>query len=394
MKLGLCPESMPHQHDGHRLFLRLVGALILGLALLPLVFLGLQATTLLHTEATAVFVRSDTWVAVLRTLALGVGVALLCMGLSLPLAWLTHSTDLPGRRFFQLSLNLPLAVPSYVSGFIVMATLGHGGWLHELLRPWGVEQMPNIRGGVGATLALLYSYPFALLSLQATLHTLDPRLWEAARSMGCSPWQAWRTVIVPQLRVPLLSGGLLIALYTIGDFGAVSLLRYKSLSYIIYLRQESLSDVYRQESVFLALMLVAIAVVLVVASERVGGQVQQALSAQSHGRPWPVVPLGRWRWPAFALCSSVFGLGVALPVLLVAGWLWRGVRLGHTIPMPTGAAVITVVLGVLGAVLVMVVAAFPALMARFGDRRASRQVQLVAHVGYALPGIVVALALL
>ncbi|MBH25364.1 MAG: iron ABC transporter permease [Myxococcales bacterium] len=385
---------MPHHRDGYQTALSGVGALILAVAVLPLLFLGVQGATLLNTEAIEVFTRPDTGWAVLRTLSLGLGVAALCVGIALPLAWLTHSTDLPGRRFFQLGLNLPLAVPSYVSGFIVMATLGHGGWLHELLRPLGVEQMPEIRGGLGATLALLYSYPFALIGLQAALESLDPRLWEAARSLGCSPWRAWRTVVLPQLRAPLLSGGLLIALYTVGDFGAVSLLRYKSLSYIIYLRQDSLSDAYRHEAVFLALMLVVIAVGLVIGSEKAGGEVQQALSAQSHGRPWPVVRLGRWRWPAFGLCCAVFGLGVALPVGLVAWWLARGLALGHTIPLPTAATLITLLLGVVGALLIVAVAAFPALLSRFGDEAASRRVRLTSHVGYALPGIVVALALL
>src|SRR5690606_5879608 len=135
-------------------------------------------------ELAAALGRAATWWAIARTLGLALGAAAACVALSLPLAWLTHATDLPGRRWFRVLLNLPLAVPSYVGAFVVVALLAPGGALYGAWTALGVGE---IYGGAGALLALMFSFPLALLPLQASLARADPRLWESARSLGASP---------------------------------------------------------------------------------------------------------------------------------------------------------------------------------------------------------------
>lgn len=360
---------------------------------LPVLFLLVQSASLLDTEAVSVLASGATWLSALRTVLFGVVVATVCVALALPLAWLTHCTDLPGRRFFQIALILPLAVPSYVSAYVVMAALGHGGWLHFFLEPLGVETMPDVRGGVGATLALLWSYPFALLVVQAALARMDPRLWEAARSLGASPWQAFRKVVLPTLRPALGAGFLLVALYAVSDFGAVSLLRFKTLSFVIYQRHDSILETYQQEAVFLSLLLVLIAVAFVVALELTRGKVAASLSSQSAHRPWPVVRLGRFRAPATIFCISVVTIGVGLPIIIVSWWLGRGLYLGHDIAIPWRATGISAGLAVGAALIAVSAAILPALLGRFGRSADATTVRIAALMGYALPGIAVGLAL-
>ncbi len=365
----------------------------LGLVALPVLFLLYQSASLLTGEAVAVLWASSTWWATLRTVVYGLVVGVLCLGLALPLAWVTHCTDLPGRRFFQVVLNLPLAVPSYVSAYVVVAALGHGGWVHFLLEPLGVESMPDVRGGVGATLALLWSYPFALLVVQAALARLDPRLWEAAQSLGASPWQAFRRVVLPTLTPALGAGFLLVALYAISDFGAVSLLRFKTLSFVIYQRHDSILETYQDEAVFLSLLLVVIAGLFVAGLELMRGRVTASLSSQAAHRPWPVVPLGRWRAPATAFCVAVALVGVGLPIAVVAWWLGRGLYLGHDVGIPWRATSISAALAVVAAVVALGAAVAPALLGRFGRESDAAAVRVAALMGYALPGIAVGLAL-
>lgn len=376
--------------------LRGLGVLTFGLILLPLVFLLFQGWVLQGVDESAhVLLDPQTWGIAARSVGLSAGVALLSILLATPLAWLTHCTNLPGRRALQVLLVLPLAVPSYVSAFVIMAALGQGGWIHTLLQPLGVETMPDVRGdsGIGALLALTYTYPLALLSLQAALARTDPRLWEAARSLGSTPWQAFRRVIFPVLRPAIANGALLVGLYTIGDFGAVSLLRFKSLSYVIYLRQNSISDTFRNEAVYLSLLLVALAVALLFLLQWMGGRVKAALNAQAGFRAWPEVPLGRWRWPAFAFGASVVGFGVVMPVVVLVSWLWRGISLGHEIGVPMKEMGISAGLSAIAAVVAVLVAIVPALLGRFSSSKDARLVSLASMTGYALPGIVVALAL-
>jgi iron(III) transport system permease protein len=341
----------------------------------------------------AVLWDPQTWWATLRTVGFGALVATLCVGLALPLAWCTHCTDLPYRRFFQVALNLPLAVPSYVSAYVIVATLGHGGWLHWLVEPLGVATMPDLRGPLGATLALLWCYPFALLLIQAALARTDPRLWEAALSLGLTPGRAFRTVVLPHLRPALAAGALLIALYAVSDFGAVSLLRFKTLSFIIYLRHDSVLDTFQREAVFLSVLLVAVAVLFVAGIEATRGKVTASLTSQAGHRTWPVVRLGVWRLPATLFCGAVVLLGVALPVVVVLWWLGRGVALGHEIQIPWSAAGISAGLAIGAALLAVGAATVPALLGRFGHSSEAKTVRRAALMGYALPGIVVGLAL-
>lgn len=100
----------------HRALLGFVGAVCV-LVCIPAGYL-LWVVASGDADALATLGRGDTWWAVLRTLGLGALSAGLCVGLSVPLAWLTHATDLPARRLFRVALNLPLAVPSYVGAFV------------------------------------------------------------------------------------------------------------------------------------------------------------------------------------------------------------------------------------------------------------------------------------
>lgn len=358
--------------------LQVAGALLVALVTLPVLFLALRGLSVGTEVAVAVLGSPLTWMALLRTLAIGAAVAGASVALAVPLAWLLHCSDLPGRAWFRVLLVLPLAVPSYVSGFVVLVTFAPGGWL----------PLFDVYGAAGTFLALLFTYPFALLTVQAALQRLDPRLWESARSLGCSPWQAFSRVILPQLRPSMAGGAMLVALYAVGDFGAVSLLRYESLSYLVYLRHKSLFE--GDEAVVLSLLLVAVSAALVLGLAWFGGRAHRALG--THRRPWPTVPLGRWRWPAFGLCLTVALSGFVLPVTVVVGWLLRGVALGRPVDLPLREAGTSLLLGAAAAVLLVAVAFVPTLLERFGGGR-GRLVGLVSHLGYAMPGIVVALAL-
>src|SRR5688572_30046549 len=87
-----------------------------------------------------------------RTVVLTVTVTASCVALATPLAWLTVRTDLPMRRMWTVLLALPLAIPSFVGGFVMISALGPGGMLQDLLEPFGVQQIPSLYGFPGAWL--------------------------------------------------------------------------------------------------------------------------------------------------------------------------------------------------------------------------------------------------
>ena len=196
---------------------------------LPLVYLLLRALGAGGDTWDLLF-RNRTLETLGRTCSLLITVTAGSVALALPLAWLTERTDLPFRRAWEVINTLPLVVPSYIGGFLVVVTLGPKGMLQDLLETlFGVERLPDIYGLPGATLTLvLLSFPYVLLPLRAAMRQLDNGLDETARSLGYGGWTIFFKVTLPLLRPALLSGALLVALYTLSDFGAVSLLDYET----------------------------------------------------------------------------------------------------------------------------------------------------------------------
>ena len=172
----------------------------------------------------------------LRTLSLVVCVTLASIILAVPLAWIIVRTNLPFRRLWGVVTLLPLVIPSYVGGLVVVAALGPRGMLQGLLEtPFGIERLPDISGFPGAFLVLtLFSYPYVLITVQAALWRIDPALEETSRGLGYNGWATFGRVTLPLLRPAIAAGGLLVALYTLRDFGAVSLLRYETFTWAIF----------------------------------------------------------------------------------------------------------------------------------------------------------------
>ena len=130
-------------------------------------------------ETLAVLVRSVLLAAVVTGASVVVAV---------PLAWLTARTDLPGRRLWAVLAALPLVIPSYVGGFVLVSALGPRGMLQGALEPLGVERLPEIYGLPGAALALtLFSYPYVFLTVRGALRDMDPRWKRPRAASGAGP---------------------------------------------------------------------------------------------------------------------------------------------------------------------------------------------------------------
>jgi len=335
-----------------------------------------------------------------RLLATTVGLAAVvttaCVVLGVALAFLTTRTDVPGRRVLAVATALPLVVPTYVGAYALIATFAPGGLLIELVRALGLDlTTPSPYGFWGAAVALsLFSYPYVLLTVQAAVRGLDPSLEEASRTLGVGPWRTFLRVTVPQLRTAIASGALLVALYVLSDFGAVTLLRVSTFTRVIYLRYSATFD--RTSAAVFALALVAVTVVVLVLEARAGRARASDLATGGGGtrRDAPTLPLGRWRWPAALLCWSVVLIALVGPVAVATTWLVRGIQVGDPQVLPDlGTVLRTLQAAGLGAVVAAAAALPVALWSTRGGGRTARLVERASYTGYALPGIVVALSL-
>ena len=361
--------------------------LVAGAMLLPALYLVVAAADLPSTRIVEILLDAETARLAGRTILLGVTVTAASVLLGVPVAWLTVRSDLPARRFFAVATALPLVIPTYVGAFTLVGAFARGGLIEEWL---GIVP-PSPYGYGGAAIALtLFSFPYVLLTVQASLRGLDPSQEEASRLLGHGPVRTFLKVTVPQLRASIAAGGLLVTLYVFSDFGAVSILRYSTFTRGLYLQYRSAFD--RAPAALLGLLLVALTIVVIVAEARVARD-RGHLGARRAVRRPPVVPLRGWRWPATALCSLVVLLGLVTPVTVIVYWLVRGLRAGEQVNVAVGAAGRSLLAAGLGA-LVGVLAALPvAIWASRSRSRVARLVERSSYTGYALPGIVIALAL-
>lgn len=325
-----------------------------------------------------------------QTITLAVATSLGAILIALPVAWLTTRTDLRFARAWFVLLTLPLAVPSYVAALVLVLFLGPRGMLQDWLEPLGVDRLPEIYGFAGAWLALtLFTYPYVLLPVRAALRALDASMEEGARSLGKGPWEVALRVTLPQLRPALVAGTILVALYTLSDFGAVSLMNYNSLSNLIYIQYRGTFDRDAAAALALLLVVVALAVISLEALTRGRGRYHTTAAGRS-ARP---VALGRWRWPAIAWLSFLALVCVGMP-LFVLGWqVIEGVSNGEPLQTLTSAIRNSMLASLLGALLTVAAAMPIAWMAVRRPGTVSRVFERASYSGYALPGIVVALAL-
>ena len=368
--------------------------LIALVMLLPLAYLVYRAAGVGWTEGVDLLFRMRTVRVMWNSLILVCGVTTLSLVLALPFAWLTERTDLPGWRIWTVLAMMPLVIPSYVGGFTLIAMFGPRGALQELLSPLGVDRLPSIYGFTGALWALtLFTYPYIFMSIRAALHRFDPSVEEAARSLGYNGWQTFLKVTLPNLRPAITAGGLLVALYTLSDFGAVSLLRFNSFTRAIYVQYLSSFD--RNVASLLSLALIVFAIILLVLERNSRGRGRPRYYRSSAGvaAPRKRIELAHRKWPALLFCGSVVTAALVLPVGVILFWLLRGLDSGESLAPVWTATLNSFRAGAMAAVAAAALGLPVAYAAiRIGGRLMSLAARAV-YIGYGLPGIVIALSL-
>ena len=408
--IRLNPISLPREwaHGRTRkspffLLLILSAALLTGLILLVPAYLLLRAVSAGQTTLDTLL-SPRTWAVLGNTLLLAGSVTLAGTAVALPLAWLTTMTDLPGKRLWAVLAALPLVLPSYVAAFVYVSILTPKGLLQQILHPLtGIERLPSPFGFAGAFFVLtLISYPYVFLTARAALKRMDPSLAEAARSLGASPWSAFWRVTLPYLRPSLIAGGLLVALYVLRDFGAVTMLQYSTFTRILYNRYQA----YQLDTAaVLALVLVAVTAVILTLEQRSRGNNRYARLSSGAARQHPITRLGVWKAPALAFVGSVVFFSLLVPVAGLAYWFWRGWNQDfavrdltapqnnlHSISSLLQPAFNSLSASLLGALLAVALALPVAILVVRRPGKLSRFFEQVTYASFALPGIVVALA--
>ncbi|PGF18012.1 iron ABC transporter permease [Natrinema sp. CBA1119] len=380
--------------DGYPTGLTLLSGAIAAVVLSPIVWIVMRVLQVDTDYALSIVARPMTVEILLTSLGLVAAVtgASICIGV--PLAFLTVRTDLPFRRFWTIAVALPLVIPSYLGAFTFISAFGPGGQLANALAPLGIESIPPVYGFWGTTLVLtLYTYPYVFITTRASLLSFDQQLVEAARTLGTTRWRAFSRVTLRQLLPGIASGSLLVALYTLSDFGTPSLMRLDVFTRVIFVEYNAFG---RETAAMLSLQLLAITAVILSIESRIGDSSRGAYvgTGASSGSD-TTVSLGAWKAPALAFCTSIVFLCLVVPLAVLTHWLVRSpsqaTRQGVGFQWQFAINSVSVSLA---AAVVCAAAAVP--VAYLAARHRSRLSELfdrMTYVGYAMPGIVLGLAL-
>ncbi|WP_108665367.1 ABC transporter permease [Euzebya rosea] len=371
-----------------------VGSLALAAVFaLPLLFLVQQSWTL-GTPVVEALTDTSNLAPLGRSLLLGTSVALTTSVLGTACAWLVARTDLPGAKAWGILLALPLVLPSYIGAFTIQAALAPGGLTDEVL---GLS-LPAVEGFWAALAILtLLTYPYVFLLVVARLRQLPANLEESARLLGKSPAAIFRRVVLPQVTPAILAGALLVFLYAVSDFGLPQLLRYDTLTRVIFgnLLDRPVSSAFALQLGVLALLTAALERA---ATTRLRGLDRQSAVRGRTGLRWT---MGRRRPLGLLFVAGVTVASLVGPLVVLVYWAVRGLSAGSTrassvlsdpaqlLSPLLGSATAGILAAVVAAVVVLPIAF---LTVRRRGRAADAANGLVI-TGFALPGLIIALSL-
>jgi iron(III) transport system permease protein len=345
------------------------------LALLPLGFvIGISFQTGWATIVELVF-RPRVAELLLNT-ALLVAITLpLCVALGVSLAWLTERSDLPLRRLWSLLAIAPLAVPAFVHSY---------AW---------VSLIPSLHGLFAAVLVSVLAYfPFIYLPVAATLRRLDPAIEDVAQSLGLKPWAVFLRVVLPQLRLAISGGALLVGLHLLAEYGLFALIRFDTFTTAIFDQFQSTFNGPAANMLAGVLALCCLAMLTVESAAR--GKARYARVGSGSARAQTVCRLGRGTTAlALLLPLATTALALGVPLITLASWLIAGGTEVWRMDTVLPALEQTLLLAGAGALLTTLAAVPIAWLSVRSPGRLPRLLESFNYITSSLPGVVVALAL-
>ena len=381
------PAPMPVETDrmvavrrrGAPAGLLIAAGLVALLVLLPLGFTVLQGVAFGWTNAVELLIRPLVGELLVNTLMIVVTATVASAVIGTAAAWFVERTLLPGHRVWGVLVVVPLAIPAFISSY---------AWVSLSL---------SLQDFAGAVLVIVsVYYPLVYLPVAAALRGMDPALEESARTLGCGPWGCFYRVILPQLRPALLGGMLLVALGVLSEFGAFTLLRFRTFTTEIYAEYRTSFD--SSGASLLACVLIVLCLACLAAELKVRGGARYDRLDRGTRRAATRYPLGWARWPVLGAFSALIVATLGVPLGMIVYWLTQHAVAAVTpadvsIELLISATSSSIGLGLAGAIFTTILALpLGFLLARYPGRLPNF-LERTIFIAQGIPGIVIALAI-
>ena len=348
-------------------------AIVAALALIPIVYLLVRSSEKSVNEIAQLLVRPKTLEVLLTTSALVFGVVFITVSLGVALACGLHFVRLPMRRILIIPAVLPLAIPSYVFTYTWIALV------------------PQFSGFLAAVFILsVTTLPYVILATLSGLRTVDGAQIEVARSLGLSIPQTFRRVVFPQVKGHISAGALLAALYTISDFGAVSLLNVETLTVTIQNMYRASYD--RSAAAVISLVLIAFSTFVVLADEKVKQKSPEEGMVKLYSTKNSLINRVWLRVAVIAVLAAFSLVAVVIPFFVLISRFMSN-RVAIQWGELANTSISTILVAAFGALIALVLSAPLGIVLSGAKTRTGRYAQRVITIGHGLPGVVIGLAL-
>ncbi|WP_301101290.1 iron ABC transporter permease [Propionivibrio sp.] len=278
------------------------------------------------TDVVKVLRHPETYMALWNSLVLSVGVTITGTIVGTFFAWLVTRTDLPFKKTMKLLFLVPFMLPAFIGALAWKMLLSpRAGYINRFFMDVLGFDNPifDIYTYAGIILVeTMYLFPFVFIQVSGALERMDPTLEESARISGADLFTITRKITIPLVLPSILSGALLIMLYSMAHFGTVAVLGIETGIYniptLIYekIHQSAGSFASIRTATVLATVLVITAAIILWLQNRVLSKGRYQIIAGKSFRP-AELKLRGLRVPLFIFCLAYIGFTIVLPTATI-----------------------------------------------------------------------------
>jgi iron(III) transport system permease protein len=328
----------------------------------------------------------------LNTMILFIFVVISSLFVGLLISIITVRFNIRGSKIlFTLSV-LPLVIPSYIGALTYVSAFSPRGLFVQLFSNLGLKEIAGLDGFLGSWIVLtLFTYPYVVLICSSALRNLDSTVEDAARSLGKNKLSVYTQVVIPRLKKPIIFSGLLVGLYVISDFGAVSLMRYSTVTKAIYSYYEFKID--GDPVIFYSSILIVMA--LIISLIQRGSEESRSAKVSGIPKISEKVNLSRKsKVLIYSFMSLIIFSGLVLPISVLSYWLIRGLAAGNSVRAVFGGVVGSLSVSLLAALFSVIVSTPIIIMVSQYRSKFGNVLERIMLALYGLPHISVGVAIL
>ena len=331
-----------------------------------------------------------------NSLILLLGVLIMTLIIGVTTAYLVSFYSFPFSNFFKWALILGFAVPPYIYAYSLTAFFENYGTAYSILKSLFGDanynkHIPKFDGMLGAILSISFSiYAYVYILTRASFYYQSNNLIELGKNLGFSKLKSLFKIIIPSARPAIVAGLSLVAMETLSDFGAVDFFSINTLTTAIYNSWLSFDDLAFSNQLSFYLLIFIFGLFVIEKFSRRSAKYHSPLQGGFKTRK-KIELYGLNSFFAFLLCFIIFFLSFIFPISQML--YWTIIYPKNFFDLNIYDLILNTLLLVSLSSIVLIIFSF---ISNYGNRVSKSKIlnflTTISISGYALPGIILAVA--